>query len=909
LAASNPIVPDPNGNTQPFAVDPADAQVVYTLRIGAVLKSTDGGLHFSTVGSLPGAGIILVDPANPQTLYAEADSSLDTVYTSTDSGATWKLAATGLPNELIQTLSIDPFSGNLWLTFDDSAWILRRGAAAWSQIPIPLPTADFLSGGFSFDHATQGVVYGPSFINSGTLYPLKSTDGGQTWTLLKTPFLSLNGLVTDAVRAGYVYYLDLSPRLFYRSTDAGSTWQSFPFPANQAGQLSSDPGNPNILIAAPYRSIDDGQTWNITNSSRDLYTVFAPSGNGVVYGIAPVSSDAFVAKFAPDGQTLLFATYYGGMGDDTAAGIQVDALGNIFICGSTDSVDLPGASTGVQTALRGQMNVFVAKFSPAGDLLASTYLGGAKIDTGAALRLDSGGNVWVTGQASSLNFGLTTPPPANPPSPPLFVFLTELDTSLSQRIFSTFVSSTGQEYPGELTIDPSGNVVVAGITYASNFPVSNSAFTSGAGSKYGAFVVKFDHSGNPLFSTYLGGASNFQAGVATGGDGSIYLAGTTQSSTFPTTPGAFQTTYKPKNCPFLTYSIGFMGSVGGYDESDVFVTKLSPDGSTLMYSTLLGGSCADSESDIKITPSGEAVVAGTTDSPDFPTAFPVENQQSAFVTILDPKGAAVPFSTSVPIGMPALALGAQGSTLALGGNANGHGELAMIDLPATFPALNLASVMNDFSRMPGSIAPGEILSLSVPNFRPAQSLDIGLNQLQPLTTTLSDTQVLFDGQPAQLITVFPGTIVCLAPQSFGTHSTVSIMVTSSGLTSNTVVTDIAPSALGLLSADGSGTGSANARNDDGQLNSMEHPAAPGSTVTVFVTGLGHPPAAMQILISSQGASQDVPATVTPIAGFVPGIYAASFVVPAGSIQIAAVLPNQQFFYGTIPTLTVYVAPN
>jgi hypothetical protein len=208
LAASNPIVPDPNLNTQPLAVDPTNAQVVYTLANGAVLKSTDGGLHFSTVGSLPGAGIILVDPTNPQTLYAEADSSLDTVYTSTDSGATWNLAAGGLPNELIQTLSIDPFSGNLWLTFDDSAWILKRGAVAWSPIPIPLPSGDFLTGGFSFDHATQGVVYGPSFINSGTLFPLESTDGGQTWTLLKTPFLSLNGLVTDAVRAGYVYYLD-----------------------------------------------------------------------------------------------------------------------------------------------------------------------------------------------------------------------------------------------------------------------------------------------------------------------------------------------------------------------------------------------------------------------------------------------------------------------------------------------------------------------------------------------------------------------------------------------------------------------------------------------------------------------------------------------------------------------------
>ena len=711
------------------------------------------------------------------------------------------------------------------------------------------------------------------------------------------------------MRATFITSTSL-PGLFYRSTDGGSTWQSFAFPANQAGQVASDPGNPNILIAAPYRSTDDGQTWNITDASRDLYTVFAPSGNGIVYGIAPVSSDAFMAKFAPDGQTLLFATYFGGMGDDTAAGIQLDASGNIFICGSTNSVDLPGASTGVQTGLRGQMNVFVAKFSPAGDLVASTYLGGAKTDTGTALRLDSSGNVWVTGQASSLNFGLTTPPPTNPPSYAQFVFLTELDTSLSQRIFPTFVANTGDEYPGELSIDPTGNVVVAGVTYASNFPVSNNVFTSGAGSRFGAFVVKFDHSGNLIFSTYLGGASNFQTGVATGSDGSVYLTGTTQSSAFPTTPGALQTSYKPHTCPFMTYSdVGIPGLVGGYDESDVFVSKLSPDGGTLIYSTLLGGSCADSESDIQITPSGEAVVAGTTDSPDFPAAFPVENQQSAFVTILDPKGAAVPFSTYVPTGTPALALGAQGSTIALGGAANGHGEVATIDLPATYPALNLASARNDFSRMPGPLAPGEILNLSVPNFLPAQSIDIGLNQLQPLSTTLSDTQVLFDGQPAQLITVFPGTIVCLAPQSFGTHSTVSIMVTSGGLTSNTLIAGIAPTALGLLSADGSGTGSANARNDDGQLNSMEHPAAPGSTVTVYVTGLGQPAAAIQILISSQGASQDVPATVTPIAGFVPGIYAASFVVPSGAMQIAAVLPNQQFFYGTIPTLTVYVAPN
>jgi uncharacterized protein (TIGR03437 family) len=170
------------------------------------------------------------------------------------------------------------------------------------------------------------------------------------------------------------------------------------------------------------------------------------------------------------------------------------------------------------------------------------------------------------------------------------------------------------------------------------------------------------------------------------------------------------------------------------------------------------------------------------------------------------------------------------------------------------------------------VAAGEILELTVPDFKPAQSISIGINERLPLGTTLGNTQVLFDGKPVPMMGISAGKIECIAPLDFGTNTSTTIQVNANGTLSNTLQEDVAPTALGLLSADGSGTGLANARNQDGTLNSASNPADRGSRITVFFTGAGNPPTA----IATQYGTT---VSVAPLRGFVPGIYSATFALP------------------------------
>ena len=905
------------GNGQPvqLAVDPTNPAVVYAGYGAQVFKSTDAGQHFSAGVVLPGAGYgyvssLAIDPTQPALIYA---TTMDggTVYRSIDAGATWTQVS-GLPaTGNYDTVVLDPFHPkSLWVWAAVGGFISTDGGNTWNDLPLTFDGGS-ISGGirFLFDATTPGTVYGPGLQN-GQFGLQKSTDGGKTWTPLMTPF-SNPYAVADPVRAGYLYALDNS--IFYRTEDGGATWQSFPFPAGQfAPSPAVDPANPNIIVAGMDRSTDDGQTWSPTAVSRPIAAAFAPSGKGLVYATAPSSSDVFLAKFAPDGRTLLFATYFGGMGNDSASGVQIDGSGNVWVAGTTSSVDLPVSSNALQGSLKGSMNGFLVKFSSTGQYLASTYLGGSAADTIKSFKVDNGGNVWLTGLATSPDFPVTTGPCAACLSGVNnFVFLTEVDPGASKLLYSTQATTTGAEQPGGLSIDPSGNILITGTTTSAKFPVSpNVIHAPPANGMYtpNAFLIKFDNSGNTLFSTYLGGTQpstdqgqtyleNYGVAVAADASG-IYLTGGTSALDFPTTAGAFQTTLHG-GCPYPSsaYITGFIGTIFFYGVDDVFVTKLSPDGTKLIYSTLLGGSCYDRPTDLVVTPTGSVYVTGETDSLDFPVVHPLENgptagQYESFVSMLNAGGSSLPFSTYLLAGSgPMLALGPDG-VLHVGGSAgllaqtqtetggpllfeapDTDGFLAAIDVSAAPAALNLTAALNAFSLYAGSLAAGEIVQLTVPGFHPAPPVDIGLDERLPLLTTLSGVQVLFDGQPVPIVRVTAGKIVCLAPQDFGTQQTTNIQVSGQGMLSNVLTVTIAPSAVGLLSADGSGQGLANARNADGTLNSPRNPAAVGSTVTLYVTGTGLPPQPVMVNFGQAGS-------LYPLTGFVPGIYALDYPIPS-----------------------------
>jgi Beta-propeller repeat/Abnormal spindle-like microcephaly-assoc'd, ASPM-SPD-2-Hydin len=354
---------------------------------------------------------------------------------------------------------------------------------------------------------------------------------------------------------------------------------------------------------------------------------------------------------------LAYSTYLQGSGSDQQGhGIVVDASGNAYVTGSTDSPDFPTTAGAFQTKNRGTLDAFVIKLNAAGSApLYATYLGGGGLDSGAAVAVDASGNAYITGYTSSPNF---------PTTAGAFqttyhrgggdAFVTKLEATGSVLIYSTYLGGSGRENFGNYTggaiaVDASGNAYVAGTTTSSDFPTTPGAFqtTYGGGisdcSVCGdAFVSKLNSAGSSLlYSTYLGGSGSEQGyGIAVDGGGNAYVTGATGSSNFPITPGAFQTS-KHGNGP----------------AANAFVTKLNAFGSALLYSTYLGGSGGDSSIGIAVDASGQAYVTGATGSSDFPTtpsAFQTTfggGNGDAFVTKLNAAGSALLYSTYVGGGL------------------------------------------------------------------------------------------------------------------------------------------------------------------------------------------------------------------------------------------------------------------
>jgi hypothetical protein len=232
-------------------------------------------------------------------------------------------------------------------------------------------------------------------------------------------------------------------------------------------------------------------------------------------------------------------------------------------------------------------------------LTYSTYLGGSGYDRGFGLAVDAGGEAYVTGVAQSTDFPTTTG--AFQTSPCCGAFVTKLNVTGTALVYSTYLGVANATFGNGIAVDGGGAAYVTGIISAPGFPTTAGAFQTTWGGGLDAFVAKLNAAGTALaYSTYLGGSSSDGAyGIALDSGAAAYLTGYTQSVNFPTTAGAFQTTFD-----------GVM---------QAFVASLNAAGTTLAYSTFLGGGSYDQGSGIAVDSLGAAYVAGETQSSDFPT--------------------------------------------------------------------------------------------------------------------------------------------------------------------------------------------------------------------------------------------------------------------------------------------------
>jgi Calx-beta domain-containing protein/beta-propeller repeat-containing protein len=339
--------------------------------------------------------------------------------------------------------------------------------------------------------------------------------------------------------------------------------------------------------------------------------------------------DAFVAKLDSSGTRLLYSTYLGGAGQDNGTSIAVDATGNAYITGFTDSTDFP-VKNALQSTKKGNFNAFVVKLDTAGSVLNSTLFGGSIIDYGSSIAVDSAGNTYFAGLATSPDIPMISA--LQPTHGGLVdIYVAKIDSSGTRLVFSTYLGGSGIEGANSIAVDSAGNIYLTGMTSSLDFRTMNALQTTRGGGIFDAFVVKLNASGTQiLYSTFLGGSGEDRAfRIAVDAVGSAYVTGDTDSIDFPVR-NALQPTK------------------GG--SSDAFVAKLNPDGKALAYSTYLGGTGIDGGTAIAVDSSGSAHVAGFTRSNDFPTASALQRMfgggsYDAFLTRLSPGGTALDYST------------------------------------------------------------------------------------------------------------------------------------------------------------------------------------------------------------------------------------------------------------------------
>ncbi len=391
-------------------------------------------------------------------------------------------------------------------------------------------------------------------------------------------------------------------------------------PYDHSRELVIDP----VLIYATYlggTGGDIGYAITVNSTTDDAYIAGVTNSTNFPLsktpGVLPYQNtnkgdgDAFVSQLDSAGSKVVYSTYIGGSGSDTATAITL-FNSNAYITGYTTSADFPvmappgsGTTTPFQQLYSGNTDAFVLELNNLGSVLVySTYLGGSGADFGQGIVVDSSGNAYVAGTTQSSNFPVLNAyqPNSNGGQD---AFVSELNFTGENLLYSTYLGGSRAETGQAIALDKNNNIYLTGYTNSPDFPIF-SPLQAALGGGVDTFVTELKADGTPPeFSTYLGGSADDRAyGIALDGSQNIYITGATTSTDFPTTAHCIQTSLQ--------------------GASNAFFSKLAPAGASLLYSTFLGGSGTDQANAIAVTPGGAAFITGFTNSSDFPTSHPIQ---------------------------------------------------------------------------------------------------------------------------------------------------------------------------------------------------------------------------------------------------------------------------------------------
>lgn len=615
-----------------------------------------------------------------------------------------------------------------------------------------------------------------------------------------------------------------------------------------------------------------------------------------------------------------------GQGNDIPSDAAVDRSGNIWVTGTTDSDDFPLVNAPVTQKAPYQPTGFVTKLDPTGKtILFSTFLGGHQLtrygfSNASDIVLDAAGNAYILGNTTEPDFPQTTPVLGNgaPNSEPLFAtqavytFVTKIAPD-GKLLFSVLLGgirngcSGGSHCIGKgvstvgtaISLEANGNITVGGLTGAIDFPTTANAFQPRCicGTDEGAagFVSRISSTGKSLvWSTYLGatqrtpliGPSTFVTAMALDAAGNVYAAGYTYAN-FPVTPGAVQPTLPTRNI------------------RNTFAAKLSNDGASLLYGTYLGGAKGASVSGLALDSGGNVWIAGSTNSPEFPSLANTAPLGDDFVLQLNSGGTAVTKLYRLHSGSVTQkpVLDTNGNLLLLAS----QGTLITINTVDGLSRPGLLGFGNSASlQLDAGFGSGELVSLYGVGLGPAQGIAGAPDSRGFYPTVLGGVQVLVDAKPMPLLYVGANQINFQAPFPFSSQTALQVVTPTGALPA---VQPSNTTALGLFHSD---TGAAVALNQDGSVNSATNPAVPGSVVSLFATGLvpfpTPPPLLEGSLWRNPGQfflSVDVPGSQVLYAGAAPGLING---IQQINVQLAPTLndPRLRLTWGTAVSNSVFV---
>ena len=831
------------------AIDPSRAFIATTLGLfnmnnaGQLAGQFDPGMVVEG-NNIVDVTSVQISAVNHLVMYATTATPFNYLYTSTNAGISWQ--------QLNPTYPGEP------------------------------PASQYSGNSIVFTLAPDG---SDLFVIDGNGVFFKSADGGMTWQKLSGQYLlGAKSITIDPKNPSNIYVLDGAG--VQLSADGGMTFTTISLSLSpgvyvQSFALDSSTGD---LYLATYSQIevstDQGATWKIL-PPRPSPGAMIGLGNQVFVGVSSPTVP-FVVKWSPDGSQMLYSTFFGGSFSDGISGIAIDAQGEAIIAGGTASSDFPVTENISQASPIGEESGFVAKLSADGSqAIYSSIIGasqGVNID---AVAIDASGAPYITGATPSPDFPTT----ANVPQPKLpamcqrqsgdpfepngnlgtYAFVSKLSTDAGSLVYSTFLTGACGSVGQGIAVDSAGEAVVVGTTTSPDFPVTANAYQTifpggdAASITYPnpidfGFVSKLSAAGDKLVaSSFIGGGFFTTANaLALDSSGDPYITGSTWGITPGATPGAYQTMVKTGCPPVINIGPGPEYPSGG---SDVFVLKLNPALSSAQYLTYLGGTCDDSGTSIVLEPNGNLWVAGSP-SQDFPLVTPYQLSGS-FVSELSADFSQLLFS-SFSDGAN-LAVDPSGAIYVSGTSGN-KASLVKIDPAGTPPVIINSIAMNSTLQAPSpfipiQIAPGELIDIVGQNLGPSATVMAQLDATGQLPFLVGSTTVSFGSYYAPLISVQDNLIVCFAPFEIG--GSTELTVTVDGQRSNSVLVGVSSNAPYFLEI----------VNQDGTINSEDHPAPQGSVVMAYVTGLG-----ITLPLSQDGSvsAPPLPIPAVPIAVYIDG---------------------------------------